>query len=102
MDPSTGDTENLQLCGAQVGMKEYGTDGTCNAPALLHYIWDEQLNNSFVCDLHAVLVKDMECIASHNVGDYCGDPKARFFEYANKCGILVTLKDDGKNAVVQF
>jgi hypothetical protein len=61
-------------------------DHPCSKPAVRHVIWDETMENGFVCQEHlGELGTRWTFLAAHEVGPDCAMPGALFFEEENAC-----------------
>src|SRR5438132_12402968 len=61
-------------------------DHNCGKDAVRHVIWDEAMENGFVCDEHLrELGTAWTYIAAHEVGPDCAMPGSMFFFEENVC-----------------
>jgi hypothetical protein len=61
-------------------------DHPCGQPAVRHVIWDEEMENGFVCDEHLPeLGVVWTFFAAHEVGPDCAMPGSLFFIEENAC-----------------
>lgn len=61
-------------------------DHHCGKPAVRHVIWDETLENGFVCEEHLSELDTLwTFFAAHEVGPDCGMPGSLFFVDENVC-----------------
>ncbi len=61
-------------------------DHNCGASAVRHVIWDEEMENGFVCEEHLSEIGVLwTCFAMHDVGPDCAMPGSQFFFEENVC-----------------
>lgn len=64
----------------------------CGKPAVRHVIWDEEMENGFVCEEHlSELGTAWTFYAAHEVGSDCAMPGSCFFIEENVCRCPDTL-----------